>query len=331
MNPTNQQGGSTMQRRTRNVQRVVIATFTLLAGTAAAVHAADKDDMVLVPFGEFTMGAGLEGDDDAHQVVLSSFYIDKYEVSNTRYQQFVAATGHAPSAYSDDRRLNLPNHPVVGVNWYDAKAFCAWDGKRLPTEAEWEKAAKGPSGNLYPWGNAFNDKNANCCNINDSTMPVDSHPEGASEYGAYHMAGNAYEWVQDWYDHQSYKTSKTVLNPQGPKKGLNWGALGEMKVIRGGSWFAPSGSLTTTHRFWNQPENNSYGIGLGFRCAKDADNRFDQTSRAAYNQALIKFATENYAGALAAIDEALKLEPGNRGYLELKMEVTKKVASSKQK
>lgn len=320
-----------MDRRARNIQRTLIATLTLLAGAAAGVRAGETDPMVLVPFGEFTMGASLEGDDEAHQVVLSSFYIDKYEVSNARYGRFVKATGHSPSAYSDDRRLNLPDQPVVGVNWYDAKAFCEWDGKRLPTEAEWEKAAKGPSGSMYPWGDVFNDKNANCCNNSASTMPVDSHPEGASAYGAFHMAGNAYEWVQDWYHHESYKTSKTVLNPQGPKKGLNWGALGEMKVIRGGSWFAPSGSVTTTHRFWNQPENNSYGIGLGFRCAKDADNRFDQTSRAAYNQAIIHFATENYHGALAAIDEALKSEPANRDYVELKNEITKKTATSKKK
>lgn len=320
-----------MHRTVRSAQRILIATLTILAGSAAGVHAADTDQMVLIPFGEFTMGASLEGDDPAHQVVVSSFYIDKYEVSNARYQQFVEATGHAPSAYADDRRLNLPNHPVVGVNWYDAKAFCEWDGKRLPTEAEWEKAAKGPSGYMYPWGNVFNDKNANCCNLNSATMPVDSYPEGASAYGVFHMAGNAYEWVQDWYDHKYYQTKKSVLNPQGPTKGLNWGALGEMRVIRGGSWFAPSGSLTTTHRFWNQPENNSYGIGLGFRCAKDADNRFDQVSRAAYNQAIIQFATENYAGALTAIDEALKSEPANRDYLELKHEVTKKAGTTKQK
>ena len=321
-----------MQRSSRSIQqRVLIATLTLFSGAAAAAYAADTDEMVLIPFGEFTMGASLEGDDDAHQVVLGSFHIDKYEVSNERYKRFVDATGHAPSAYSDDRRFNLPNQPVVGVNWNDAKAFCEWDGKRLPTEAEWEKAAKGPAETIYPWGDTFDAANVNCCNTNSAPLPVDSHPAGASGYGVYNMAGNAYEWVQDWYDHNYYKTAKTVLNPQGPKKGYNWGALGEMKVIRGGSWFAPAGSQTTTHRFWNQPENNSYGIGLGFRCAKDTDNQFDTTSRSAYNTALIKFATEDFDGALAAINEALKREPSNGGYLELKNEVTKKSGAAKQK
>ncbi len=149
-------------------------------------------------------------------VFLDSYLMDTYEVSNKDYGEFVTAKGHPAPAYWDDPRLNKPQQPVVGVNWEDAKAFCEYRGKRLPTEAEWEKAARGPEGNLYPWGNDFDPAKVNYGKNHDATMPVDSYPEGASYYGLYHMAGNAFEWVSDWYDPRYYGRLETMVNPTGP-------------------------------------------------------------------------------------------------------------------
>ena len=305
----------------------VMAAGMLFSGPGGA-KAEDADNTVLIPSGEFTMGSGTEGDDPSHNVVLSSYHIDRYEVSNERYSKFMKATGHAAPAYWDDHRYNQPDHPVVGVNWYDADAFCKWDGKRLPTEAEWEKAAKGPGdGNRFPWGNEFDVKKLNCCEMGGATVSVDSHPDGASVYGVLNMAGNAYEWVSDWYDHNYYKTSP-VLDPPGPDKGYNWGALGEMKVIRGGSWFAPGPSQHTSHRFWNQPENNSYGIGLGFRCAMNAPEEDARKGRLAYMNSLILIGGGKPMEAFAEIERALKADPANGEYLELKKQLEERMKSA---
>ncbi len=221
----------------------------------------------------------------AHWVLLSSYYIDTYEVSNEKYGQFMRATGHPAPAYWDDPRLNGPSQPVVGVNWFDAKAFCEWEGKRLPTEAEWEKAARGPDGLQYPWGNTFDSRNVNYGKLHDATMPVDSLPSGTSPYGLHHMAGNVFEWVGDWYDPDYYAKWSFFTNPSGPASPVWLGGtgtyvdrltVGEKKVIRGGSWIAAKQAVTTTHRFWNHPLNNSYGVGLGFRCAKSASQETEQ-------------------------------------------------------
>ncbi len=261
-------------------------------------------------------------------MVLSPYYIDKYQVSNQRYKKFMDETGHAAPAYWDDRRLNKPNYPVVGVNWYDAKSFCEFEGKRLPTEAEWEKAAKGPKNKHFPWGEKFEQEKVNCCQDVGSTSPIDSHAQGASESGIFHMAGNVYEWVSDWYDHKYYGVSPP-LDPQGPDQGFDWGALGEMKVVRGGSWFAPESSNHNSHRFWNQPENNSYGVGLGFRCAMDAPVSIEQDSRMAYMKALIAMGGEKNKEAMVSIDKALKIDRNNRDYIQLKDAIQKQSKASK--
>jgi len=204
-------------------------------------------------------------------IYLSSYYIDKYEVSNSQYTEFIMATDYSAPAYWDHHKLNKPNSPVVGVNWYDANAYCHWANKRLPTEAEWEKAARGPAGSIYPWGNQFNPKKANFARGETGTKhvteSVDSRPNGKSYYGVFNMAGNVFEWVQDWYSPNYYRISNQTRNPQGPM--LSETFSGRKKVIRGGSWFSPAQSITTTHRFWNDPMNNSYGVGLGFRCARN--------------------------------------------------------------
>jgi formylglycine-generating enzyme required for sulfatase activity len=298
-------------------------------GKAVAATAAKEKDMVSIPRGEFTMGSKEHADEPAHNVVTDAYAIDKYEVSNEKYKQFMTATGHPAPAYWDDPRLNKPNHPVVGVNWNDATAFCKWEGKRLPTEAEWERAAKGPKGDAhYPWeGHDVNPNKANYGQNNSGTKPIDSFPEGVNGFGLYNMAGNVFEWVQDWYDPKYYKDSP-ALNPQGPDKGYNFANQGQVRVLRGGSWLAPETSLHTSHRFWNQPENNSYGVGLGFRCAKSgegagqasaqtSDNAKWMDGRDAYMQALISMGQEKHADAMASIEKALKADPNNKEYKDV--------------
>lgn len=294
----------------------------LIVGVCSIVTATDTPnsdkDMVLITKGEFTMGSSEHSDEPSHQVVLDAYFIDKFEASNARYQEFMKATSHPAPAYWDDPRLNKPSYPVVGVSWTDASAFCTWDGKRLPTEAEWERAAKGPQGdNHYPWGHTLDPKKANYGQIVGQTMPVDSYPEGVSGFGVYNMAGNVFEWVEDWYDLNYYKTS-VALNPRGADKGYNFANQGPVRVLRGGSWLAPETSLHTSHRFWNQPDNNSYGVGLGFRCARSVQTVSDeasQTSRDAFIQALVAMGAEKNAEALAAIARALVLDPTNKEYL----------------
>jgi formylglycine-generating enzyme required for sulfatase activity len=254
--------------------------------TAADMSSSDKD-MVLIPKGEFTMGSNEHSDEAKHQVVLDAYLIDKFEASNARYKEFMKASGHPAPAYWDDPRLSKANQPVVGVDWNDASAFCKWEGKRLPTEAEWERAAKGPQGdNHYPWGHTLDPKKANYGQNVGHTTPVDSYPEGVSGYGLYNMAGNVFEWVEDWYDLKYYKESP-ALNPPGAEKGYNFA-------------------------------NNSYGVGLGFRCAKSAQAVSDeamQAGRDAFIQALVAMGAEKNADAMASIEKALAAEPGNKEYL----------------
>ena len=309
-------------------------TTALLVGcmsVAAAEVPKGEKDMVLIPKGEFTMGGSEHSDEPTHQVVLDAYHMDKYETSNARYKEFMKATGHPAPAYWDDPRLNKPNQPVVGVSWTDAADFCKWEGKRLPTEAEWERAAKGPSGERhYPWGHSLDPKKANYGQHVGRTAPVDSYPEGVSGYGVYNMAGNVFEWVADWYAPLYYKES-VALNPKGAEQGYNFANQGPVKVLRGGSWLAPATSLHTTHRFWNQPDNNSYGVGLGFRCAKSTEAVSDasiQEARHAFIQALVAMGAERHADAMASIDKALSADPHNQEYLDTR-ELIKKSMKKK--
>lgn len=295
---------------------VAITASTISFVAAGDMPGGDKD-MALVPKGEFTMGSGDHSDEAKHQVVLDAYLIDKYETSNARYKEFMKSTSHPAPAYWDDPRLSKPNQPVVGVSWTDANAFCKWEGKRLPTEAEWERAAKGPdSDNHYPWGHKIDPKKANYGQNVGRTMQVDSYPEGISGFGVYNMAGNVFEWVEDWYDMTYYKNSP-ALNPRGAEKGYNFANQGPVRVLRGGSWLAPETSLHTSHRFWNQPDNNSYGVGLGFRCAKSVQTVSEdavQTGRDAFIKALVAMGAEKNAEALAAIEKALVSDPENQEY-----------------
>lgn len=269
----------------------------------------------------------LNDESPAHMVFLDPYFIDKYEVSNNDYGEFIKATGHPAPAYWDDPRLNKPQLPVVGVNWEDARAFCEYRGKRLPTEAEWEKAARGPDGNLYPWGNDFDPAKVNYGKKHDATVPVDSYPEGASYYGLHHMSGNVFEWVSDWYDPRYYGRLETSVNPSGSAQPLWMGGtgtyvdrltVGEKRVIRGGSWIAPEAATRATHRFWNHPLNNSYGVGLGFRCAKTASPEIDQRIKEAAISAYIEMGRERFSEARQALVQGLALDPKNKELLELR-------------
>lgn len=308
--------------RSRSMTATIFGATLLVAGAVYPALAADASPgnkgMVLIPQGEFIMGAFAHGDEMKHEVVLDAYLIDKYETSNARYKAFMQATGHPAPAYWDDPRLNQPNQPVVGVSWADANAFCKWEGKRLPTEAEWERAATGPEGDKpYPWGNALDPRRANYGMKNDRTMPVDNYPEGVSGFGVYNMAGNVFEWVADWYEPSYYKDGPK-LNPQGPDQGYNFANQGQVRVLRGGSWLAPASSLHASHRFWNRPENNSYGVGLGFRCAKSADASSTDTMQAgrdAFIQALVAMGAEKNADALVFIEKSLAADPDNKEYL----------------
>ncbi len=263
----------------------------------------------------------------AHLVMLDAYLIDKYEVSNKQYAEFMKASKHPAPAYWDDPRLNKPDHPVVGVNWHDATAFCEWKGKRLPTEAEWEKAARGPSGSLYPWGNTFDPAKANFGKLQEATLPVNANPQGVSYYGIFNMAGNVFEWVSDWYDPLYYGRHETSVNPAGPASPIWLGGtgtyvdrltVGEKRVIRGGSWIAPEGTLRATHRFWNHPLNNSYGVGLGFRCAKAAPPEIEEQLRNASVEAYIKMGREQYEEAKRSVEKGLTIDAVNPELLELR-------------
>lgn len=225
--------------------------------------------MVEIPEGLFAMGfdgtLALEDERPKHQVWLPAFFIDLYEVTTAQYAVFLAATNRAaPWQWSAVDLTQHRDRPVIGVDWSDADAYCRWKGKRLPTEAEWEKSARGTEGRLYPWGNRAAHKDlANFAlgarfSYSQVLMPVQSYEQGKSPYGLYQMAGNVWEWVQDWYATNYYEISPE-RNPQGPEEG-------QFKVLRGGSWSDLPKYLLTYGRFKLPPETkNSY---VGFHCAK---------------------------------------------------------------
>jgi sulfatase modifying factor 1 len=230
----------------------------------------DGAPMVLVPAGEFAMGSQeQEGEDDErprHQIFLDAFYVDTYQVTNGRYARFLKKTGRAQPR--DWSRVKLPadgNLPVVGVTWQDAAAYCRWAGKRLLTEAEWEKAARGTDGRKYPWGN--DEPTKRHANFGKSEndheaplLPVGSLEAGKSPYGAYDMAGNVWEWVADWYD-ESYYRQSPERNPKGPPQGT-------AKVARGGAWDRHVFNVRSANRSELNPGNRFKDVGM--RCGRDA-------------------------------------------------------------
>ena len=225
-----------------------------------------EQSMALVPAGEFTMGSSIGDPDElpVRKVYVDAFFMDKYQTSVGKYGSFLEATSH--EAPADWDIMNKPMHqkrPVINVDWADADAYCKWAGKRLPTEAEWEKAARGTDGRIYPWGNQLpTDFHANMkkevWNNHVVLTPVGMFEGGKSPYGLYDMAGNVWEWVSDWYGQDYYKTG-SLRNPTGPP-------TGNYKVVRGGSWGSSPKDLRSADRESRLPPFG--GLGTGFRCAK---------------------------------------------------------------
>ena len=231
-----------------------------------------EDKMVDVPAGPFEMGCNDQVDSNCdpdespyHTVNLSAFQIDEFEVTQGRYQECIDAGGcFLPGTDTSCKwdPVGRADHPVVCVTWDQARGYCLWAGKRLPTEAEWEKAARGAAGQLYPWGNLLPTCNqSNFGDCNDDTLPVGSVPNGKSPYGAQDMAGNVYEWVNDWYG-EAYYESGPEDDPQGPDSGTH-------RIMRGGAWGYEPVYLRSSNRGAN--EQAVYRYPLGFRCAKSVD------------------------------------------------------------
>ena len=222
--------------------------------------------MVFVPAGQFNMGSDAGNNDERpiHVVYLDSYWVDQTEVTNKMYALCVDAGLCEPpnstrssirGSYYGNSEFN--DFPVIYVNWFQAQAYCEWAGRRLPTEAEWEKAARGGDGRTYPWGegSSCDQANYNISCIGDTTR-VGSYPLGRSLYGLFDMGGNVWEWVMDWYDSDQY-TNSITKNPQGP-------ATGKSRIFRGGSWKDDNDYLRSALRGRGTP---SYSNDvLGFRC-----------------------------------------------------------------
>lgn len=245
-------------------------------------HPKDNSIMVLIPDGEFTMGSdNYEAEKPVQKIHLDSYYIDKYLVTNKQFQQFVEETKYVTDAEKEDsgkvrigrRWKSVPganwktpdgitsiegkeDYPVSQVSYNDAIAYCKWAGKDLPTEAQWEKAARGPNGNKFPWGNSDpDDTTANFDNLIGNPTPVKEYEKGKSFYGIQDMAGNVYQWCKDWYGTGQRQTK----NPTGPESGKE-------RVIKGGSFIEGMESIRSANRDRYEPNYSSFLFG--FRCVK---------------------------------------------------------------
>lgn len=268
------QGARQRESLMKTIGLFIAVTFvSALSSVVAASQPKEPDPvpMVVIPSGPFLMGnpesKGRADEWPQRQVYLDTFAIDRVEVTNERYMNFVKVTGHRnpPNPYANGLLLSeqgIEQLPVVQVTWYDAKAYCTWAKKRLPSEAEWEKAARGTDGRKFPWGDESpSPKHANFDREwdGDKTMhPVGSLEAGDSPYGVKDMSGNAREWVQDWYDPQYYADAP-LRNPRGPQTGV-------VRTIRGGSWHSPLSDITTSARGRGGFALQTHGTG--FRCAR---------------------------------------------------------------
>ncbi|MBM4299583.1 MAG: formylglycine-generating enzyme family protein, partial [Deltaproteobacteria bacterium] len=226
----------------------------------------DGAPAVLIPGGAFIMGN--DEDSPRQEVFVGAFYLDKYEVTVARYAAFLKATGNVgvPEEWATVNLERDGELPVVSVDWQDASNFCQWAGRRLPTEAEWEKAARGGDERKFPWGNDTpSDERARFLKsyqnpvYKDGVAPVGSHPKGVSPYGVHDLAGNVWEWVADWFG-ESFSPGES-RNPLGPKSGKS-------KVLRGGGWYDPPERVTAIRRMHAPPGHRDDSVG--FRCAMDA-------------------------------------------------------------
>ena len=249
--------------------RVILTAFlvstipVLVSSFGSPQNDVSPGDMVLIPGGEFIMGTEGDLDDNtAHKVIVDSFFIDKFEVTNAEYLEFCKATDRGLPEFWNMEAFHsgsdFPNHPVVGVSWRDAKDYAEWCGKRLPTEAEWEYAARGGlDGKPFPDDDTFDAKAANFTQSElGGTVEVGSYsPNG---FGLHDMAGNVAEWVEDWYGADYYLKSP-ARNPKGPEKG-------KFRVFRGGGWHSGPYCNRVVHR--NGLPLNWKDFNMGFRCVK---------------------------------------------------------------
>lgn len=258
------------------MQKWVLSTWWQALVLWCGVNASNATDFsivyetVSVPAGEFAMGttdqqqallkrrrwwlSRFAHEKPAHRVHLDAFNIGTYEVTNSQWNVFARATGRS-------EKTGPETHPVVEINWFDARAFCTAFGMRLPTEAEWEQAARGTDGRLFPWAAEIDSSLAHYWDDGHRTyaaMPAGRFPKGVSPYGAFAMAGNVLEWVADWYDPDYYARSP-AQNPTGPEDG-------KYRIVRGGAWTDAPRSLRTAMRWRYAPEEAR--VSIGFRCAR---------------------------------------------------------------
>ena len=262
------------------------ATPTPTTNSAVTPTPSSMTGLVFVPAGSFLMGSnndhvnqatnwchcGRERFEDElymHEVYVSGFYIDRYEVTNQQFLAFANATGYKTDAekkpevrtWRTEFTSGKEDHPVVWMSWNDANAYCQWAGKRLPAEAEWEKAARGTDGRLWPWGNDWDNARLNMREGGrQTTTKVGRFPDGASPYGAMDMAGNVWEWVNDWHGHIYYQQGEN-RDPKGPQTGVD-------RVLRGGAFNNGIEDVRTANR--HKGGQAGYAPDHGFRCAKSA-------------------------------------------------------------
>ena len=328
----------------------LVATLTPIAtpgsqagGVRTVTRGGVQVEQVFVPAGSFLMGTDAGEDDErpAHEVTLDTFFIDRTEVTNAQFAAFVAETDYETTAEREGGGHTYENqvwnfkpganwlsplgpgsnlegmdaHPVVLASWDDAEAFCTWSGGRLPTEAEWEYAARGPVAPIYPWGSTFNSANLNFCDRNCTlswadqaaedryqfSAPVISYVNGASWVGAMDMAGNVWEWVNDNYD-ADYYASSPVLSPSGPRGGTH-------RIIRGGSWYNSANGVRATDRGHNEPDQRTDSIG--FRCAASLSDSGITTPAAEIAVAPTSIGNILDPARISLVDPAGCDQPGN--------------------
>lgn len=266
-------------------QKVIYPPTVAPTPTEASKNSAalPEIEMTLIPEGEFIMGRDDTNEEvgPSHIVYLDAYYIDKYEVTNSQYRACVdAGVCEAPAKTSSHTRENyfdnpeFDSHPVIYINWDMAKTFCEWRDGYLPTEAQWEKAARGTDGRTYPWGEEepidetfgnfkYEGYQEDPQGLTGDTLPVGSYEKGVSAFGVYDMLGNVYEWTADWFSPTYYQISPPS-NPLGPESGECKYGSGACKVIRGGAWI--SGAYSTSGRIESSPLSAS--DGTGFRCVR---------------------------------------------------------------
>ena len=267
---------------------IIFSGILLMSGCMSGIKDDTKENMIFIPEGSFTMGFKIDNDHDwgdmdeepVHQVTLSSYWIDKYEVTSSNFtkflnenkneaHRFIEITPSVTVKFDDNvyqPREGLENYPVNRVSWFGADAYCKWKEKRLPTEAEWEKAARGTDQRIFPWGNEFPDNSRVTFRRKFSEKgfqvmePVEGMKNGISPFGVHQMAGNVWEWVSDWFDATAYQDENRI-DPKGPESGIS-------KVLRGGNWYYKAYYMRTTYRFNERPD--IFKVWQGFRCARQA-------------------------------------------------------------